>query len=130
LGDFVNTGYGGSLRYEFPILAQLGLGLTAGYISFGGDNGGPTWNMIPIQAFGKFYFGENQGSLYVMANVGVHNISIDADVAESSTDFSYAPEVGFHMSILDLGVRWQFISSSAATNSYLGLRLAYVFGSR
>jgi Outer membrane protein beta-barrel domain len=130
LADFVSTGFGGSLRYEFPMGDRLGLGLTAGYLTFGGEDDGPSWAMIPIQAFLKFYFGENQGGLYGQADVGVHNTSIDIEGSDGTTNFSYAPGVGFHMAKLDLGLRWQFISDEEATNSYLGLRIAYVFGSK
>ena len=125
--DYAKTGYGGSLRVEFPMLSRLGLGLTAGYISFGGDNGGPTINMIPVQAFGKFYLGENQGGLYGQVDLGVHSISVkDAD---GETDFSWALGLGYHMSKLDFGVRWQTIEEDKSA-SYVGLRIAYVFGSR
>jgi len=126
-GDFVGTGIGGSLRYEMPLLGKLGIGLTAGYIAFGGDNDGPTWNLIPIQAFGKFYLGENQGGLYGQVDLGVHSTSVED--ADGETNASWALGLGYHMSKLDLGVRWQSVEGDK-TLSYVGLRAAYVFGSR
>ena len=127
--DFAGTGYGGSLRYEFPMGDRLGLGLTAGYLTFGGEDEGPDWVMIPVQAFLKFYFSENQGGLYGFADVGVHNTSIDVEGVDGTTNFSYAPGIGFHMDKLDFGFRWQFVDEET-TFSYLGLRIAFVFGSK
>jgi len=129
LGDAVSTGYGGSLRYEFPMGDRLGLGLTAGYITFGGEDDGPDWAMIPVQAFLKFYLSENQGGLYGQADVGMHNTSIDIEGSDGSTNFSYAFGLGFHMSKLDLGVRWQQVQEDQSY-SYVGLRIAFVFGSK
>jgi hypothetical protein len=158
MGDFSDgngVGFGGSLRYEFPMGDKLGLGLTAGYITFAGksiDDGsggtydGPSFNVIPIQAFLKFYFNEQQSGLYGMVDLGVHSSSVKVpeisytdpftnqtvviSPAEtvSSTDLSYAPEIGYHLANIDLGLRYQIIATEGSTTSYLGLRAAYVFG--
>jgi hypothetical protein len=64
-----------------------------------------------------------------MADVGVHNTSIDIEGVDGTTNFSYAPGIGYHMSNLDFGLRYQFIDDET-TLSYIGLRIAYVFGSK
>jgi hypothetical protein len=137
-GDQASTGFGGSARYELPMGDKIGLTLTAGYLTFSGkDEGGfefPNVNIIPVQVGAKYYFSENQKGLYAAAEVGIHSTSVDIEGAESSTDFSYAPEVGFHMAHIDLGLRYQFISGGedasgkSTTSSYLGLRAAWAFG--
>jgi hypothetical protein len=159
MGDFSDgngVGFGGSLRYELPMGDKLGLGLTAGYITFGGksvDDGlggtydNPSFSVIPIQAFLKYYFNEQQSGLYGMVDLGVHSSSvktpeisytdpisgqvvvISPEETHTSTDLSYAPEIGYHLANLDLGLRYQIISTEGSSTSYLGLRVAYVFGS-
>ena len=72
--------------------------------------------------------------------------STSSDDTDSQTNFSLAPGVGFHMANFDIGLRYQMIfvtattlsvdpvtqqtrsEESSTTYSYLGLRLAYVFG--
>jgi hypothetical protein len=154
LGNFkdgANTGFGGSLRYEYPMGDKLGLTFTAGYISFGGkdqDIGGqtvkgPSVGILPLQAGLKFYFNEQQNGLYVMAEVGAHSASfgsVNGYTPKSHTSFSYAPEIGFHMAKLDFGLRYQFFSlesadattgtTSTQTEGYIGLRAAFVLGGK
>jgi hypothetical protein len=129
-GDAASTGFGGSLRYEHPMGDNIGLGLTAGYMMFGGKDEGPDWTMIPVQAFLKYYFMEQQSGFYGAAHIGIHSTTIDfGDLGDaSSTDMSYAPEVGYHLASIDVGLRYQMIATEGSTTSYLGLRLAYVFG--
>ena len=128
-GDAASTGFGGSLRYEHPMGDNIGLGLTAGYLMFGGKDEGPDWTMIPVQAFLKYYFMEQQSGFYGAAHIGIHSWSVDYEFGEASgSDLSYAPEVGYHLANIDIGLRYQMIASEGSTLSYLGLRLAYVFG--
>lgn len=149
-GDGYGIGFGGSLRYEHPIGDMMGLGLTAGYLTFSGksiDDGfggtydNPSFSMIPVQAFFKYYFGEQQNGFYAMANLGVHNSRVKSPEIEilgvtyggetaSSTDLSYAPELGYHLANLDLGLRYQIVSGDGSSSSYIGARIAYVFGEK
>lgn len=140
-GDAAGIGFGGSLAYEHPIGDMMGLGLRAGYLTFGGKDDGPTSSMIPAQAFFKYYFGEQQNGLYAMANLGIHNFKVTASYTDpftgttvsasaSTTELSYAPELGYHMANLDLGLRYQMIATEGSTTSYIGARIAYVFGEK
>ena len=64
------------------------------------------------------------------------------DETNSKTNLSYAPEIGYHFSNLDFGLRYQLFSypttvsngittvSKTTTQGYLGLRVAFVFGER
>lgn len=148
LGDNASTGFGGSLRYEFPMGDKLGITLTAGYITFGGkdiDFGGqtfegPSMNLIPVQAGLKFYFKEQQAGLYIMGEIGAHMASfgeVNGESPDGHTSMSYAPAIGFHMAKIDIGLRYQFFSlegvddageTSTQTEGYVGLRAAFVFG--
>jgi hypothetical protein len=148
--DAAGMGFGGSVRYEYPVSDNLGLTGTVGYLVFGKKsfNDGfvdveSTSSMIPVQAGLKYYFQESQNGFYAMAELGIHNFHSKvstpsytvlgftfpaSEVSGSSTNLSYAPELGYHLANIDLGVRYQIISTTGSTTSYLGLRFAYVFG--
>jgi outer membrane protein W len=152
-GDAANLGFGGTLRYEMPIGDNLGLTGTAGYIMFSGKDQdilgvtikGADWSMIPIQVGAKYYFQEQQDGFYGMVELGVHATTVKTpsytttffgvsvtvpEASASSTDLSYAPAIGYHLANVDIGLRYQMIATTGATTSYLGLRLAYVFGEK
>lgn len=152
-GDGVGIGFGGSLRYELPIGDNMGITGTAGYMIFSGkdqDLGfgftieGANVSLIPIMAGFKYYFNEAQDGFYAMVELGVAISKADVEGAESSTDFNYAPGIGYHMENLDFGLRYQLFSqettvvepitgtsvTSSTTQGFLGLRAAYVFGEK
>ncbi len=159
MGDAAGFGIGGSLRYELPVGDNLGIMLTAGYLSFGGKDidfvvpglidttiEGPSTSVIPIQLGAKYYFNEAQDGFYAQLEVGVHMFSygkIEGDTtdSESKTYLSFAPGVGYHLANLDFGLKYQLINGiegfdettfeeTTEMYSYLGLRIAYVFGEK
>jgi len=154
MGDFADAagiGFGASLRYEIPLGEQLGVMATLGYLSFTEEEPTPGYSfqtaMIPIQIGLKYYFMESQDGFYAAVQTGVHlfstkvetpevkdpfgNIIFPAvDDTETSTEFSIAPGIGYHLENVDVGLRYQLIFTEGESTSYLGLRLAYVFGSR
>ena len=148
-GDVASMGFGGSLRYELPVSDNIGVTATAGYLMFSGKSEGgfdfPDWSMIPVQIGGKYYITDNQEGLYFGVEVGIHSSKVKTpaytytdpftgltfevpSASATSTDLSYAPEVGYHLANIDLGLRYQMVATEGATTSYLGLRIAYVFG--
>lgn len=144
-GDAASTGFGGSVRYEYPVNDNIGLTGTVGYLIFSGKTvagvDGPDWSMIPVQVGGKYYFTENQEGFYAGLEIGIHSSSIKTpeynfggfiipSQTVSSSDLSYAPQLGYHLANLDLGLRYQMIATTGSTTSYLGLRIAYVFGEK
>jgi hypothetical protein len=176
-GDGNGIGFGGTLRYEFPLGDKMGLTATAGYLTFSGktfstgipgveDQKGPSLGIIPVQAGFKYYFKEAQDGFYAMAELGVHigmasapdytdpitGVTVDGG-SSTSTNLSYAPSLGYHLANLDFGLRFQLFSqktetveltydpatgfpngtttgSTTTTGSYIGLRVAYVFGEK
>lgn len=135
MGDFADgfgIGFGGTVGVEYGVSDNLGIGARAGYLTFGGKDmmDGFSFNMIPLQAFAKYYFTESQSGLYGMLNLGFHNGKVNVEGAEGSTDLSYAPEVGYHLANIDLGLRYQMVATEGSTTSYLGIRIAYVFGEK
>ena len=155
MGDFgklYDLGVGPTFRYEHPVGDNIGLSITTGILIFAGgssDEDGfvtdvSAVSMIPVQLGFKYYFTEQQLGFYGMAEVGIHSstyASTDLYESRSSTDLSYAPQIGYCLNRWDFGLRYQMISSSqdvpdgsggvtseTSTSSFLGLRVAFVFG--
>jgi hypothetical protein len=113
---------------------------------------------IPIQVGLKYYFTDNQEGFYAGLLTGVHLFMVKVpdfdpvtyamtEKTETNTDFGLAPELGYIIGDnIDISLRYQliFAKSEAAvldpttfsvttvsktvTNSYLGVRVAYMFG--
>lgn len=113
---------------------------------------------IPIQVGLKYYTQENQQGFYAGMLAGVHLFSVQVSeldditytiIEDTRTDtyFSAAPELGYILgSNFDIALRYQMVFAETQTvkydavtyafstetksvmNSYLGLRLAYMFG--
>jgi hypothetical protein len=150
-GDQAGTGFGASVRYEMPMGSNLALMGTIGYLTFGGKTvdfgpGGSfkyTESMIPIQVGAKYYFMEQQSGFYAALQLGITSFSVKSDityptgsglpnisVSASTTDLSYAPGIGYHLANIDLQASYQIVSTTGGSSSYIGIRAAYVFGSK
>ncbi len=108
--------------------------------------------LIPVQVGLKYYFSENQAGFYAGLLTGVHMQSVKTieltttgfeESSEMQTNFGIAPLIGYVVGEnIDLSLRYQMIfaegvevtatgvEETTVTNSYLGLRAAYMFGSR
>lgn len=159
-GDAVGVGFGVTLGYEIPVGDNLGVFAQAGWMTFSAkditiDLGpfgsttveGVSLTAIPIQVGAKYYFTENQEGFYAGALTGVHLFSSEG--SDGTTDFGVAPLVGYMVGEnIDISVRYQLLfhsedvttvnpvtfttttTSESTTNSYLGLRIGYMFGGR
>ncbi|HEX2617713.1 MAG TPA: outer membrane beta-barrel protein [Flavobacteriales bacterium] len=156
-GDAVGTGFGVTLGYEIPVGDNLGVMAQAGWMTFSGkdiDLGpfgtieGPSFTAIPIQVGAKYYFTDNQEGFYAGLLTGVHLFT--PEEGDGTTDFGVAPLLGYIIGEnIDISLRYQMLfhkeeievidpftgnvlasESESTTNSYLGLRIAYMFGSR
>ncbi len=126
-----NFGIGGSLQAEYKAAENIGLTLSAGYLSFSGKTftfdgtsvKGPAIGIIPILVGGKYYFTE---SVYGGVQLGMSFLS--ATGVPSSSAFTYAPGIGYNVSPnFDLQLKYQAASKNGSTLSFLGLRAAYSF---
>jgi hypothetical protein len=135
-GDAVGTGFGVSVRYEAPINDNLSWMATAGFLTFGKKEvAGIDYSasLIPINAGLKYYFTESFNGFYGGVELGL-NIAkakakgeiagFEVDESESSTEFGFAPQVGYHLANFDFAVRYAIVSDF----DYIGIRAAYVFG--
>jgi hypothetical protein len=131
-GDVVGPGFGGSVRYESPINTNLSWMATAGFNAFGEkDDSGVTVTSIPVLGGLKYYFTESFTGFYAGAEIGVafNAFKVDAlDIDESSTDFAFGPQLGYHLGSIDISARYFIMSADGEEANSLGLRLAYVFG--
>jgi hypothetical protein len=131
-GDGFGTGFGASVRYESPINDNISWMGTIGYIAFGEkDNSGVTLSQIPIMAGAKYYFTESFGGFYAGAELGLSMGKVKFDGGDdSSTDFGFAPQVGYHLGVIDISARYLIVSYDGDDANSVGLRVAYVFGGK
>lgn len=150
IGDWadagVNFGIGASGTYEFGISEKLSVLAHAGVIFYATDDIEiPTFDpvtleigtktldysvtQIPIQIGGRYYLSEQKDGLFLSALLGVHITSVSLeDASDSSTDFSFAPEVGYFLTeAISVGLRYQIVSGDDVNSDYLGVRAAYNF---
>jgi hypothetical protein len=147
-GDIAGAGFGGSLRYEANISDKLNWSASAGYLSFSGKTYTypgtnvtipfGNFSIIPITGGVKYYFSEVNNGFYGAADLGFNFIST-YDVtynsgngggynlsSASTTKFGLSPGVGYRTGNWDLAARFNLISDA----NYLGVRVAYVFGTK
>lgn len=122
-GDFnkaQNIGFGLSAK------AILSSGMTGsiGYLTYSGKNGNPAFNTVPLKAGYRI---KTEGGFYFEPQVGVTFMSSQG---ESMNAFTWAPNVGLTSNSLDISVRYENISQSGESIAFLGLRVAYAFGSK
>lgn len=117
---------------------------------------GKSQGVIPIQVGLKYYFTDNQEGFYAGLLTGVHmsmvkvpevdlSTGVVGEKTETNTNFSLAPELGYIIGEnIDVALRYQMLFAKSetmnpvtfameeetVTNSYLGIRIAYMFGSR
>jgi opacity protein-like surface antigen len=135
-------GFGGSAQAEFEVSDNIGVTLSAGYLTFSGKTISipvsfdpitmqpiygpykvPSVNIIPVLAGAKIYFTEK---VYGSAQAGWSFFS--AKGSSSANGFTYAPGIGFYVCPnFDLLVKYQGSTKDGSTISFLGLRAAYSF---
>ncbi|HLZ15814.1 MAG TPA: hypothetical protein VKQ08_02195 [Cyclobacteriaceae bacterium] len=124
LEDAVVFAVGLSARYEKGFSRKTSWLSEAGVILFTGKNGGGPIISVPVQGGIKYYFKGGMKGFYGMAELGIHSFSGDG---ASGTNFSFAPAVGYHFNKVDIGLKYQTISSSWISASYATCRVAYIF---
>jgi hypothetical protein len=137
-GDVSGLGFGGSLKYEGAINDNINWTGSVGYLSFSEkDDSGVKISMIPILAGAKYYFNTSFEGFYAGAELGlsINKAKVDlgdfgGEVSDSSTDFAFAPQIGYHLANIDLTARYLVVSTDGESANSLGFRVAYVFGGK
>ncbi|OFX59514.1 MAG: hypothetical protein A2046_11985 [Bacteroidetes bacterium GWA2_30_7] len=131
LGYVLNSGYGlsigASVGGEYPIGDNMGATFIAGY-----DKvlvSGASVSLIPFQAGFKYYLTDNKSGLYGHGQLGLTMYSVSVmGYSASTTNFSYSIGGGYLLNEhIDLGARFQIVSASGGSLSWLAFRAAYNF---
>jgi hypothetical protein len=139
--DGVNTGLGGSIRYEGLATKKLTWLLSAGYLNFSakapsglpsGFNVTGSATVVPVEGGVKYFVNEAFKGFYIGSDLGIvfGSLSTTASYSGSSTSlstsenkFNFAPMIGYHFPTVDLTFKYNVISDG----SYFSLRAAYAF---
>jgi hypothetical protein len=151
LSEATSFGVGVTGGYEIPVMDKVAAVVQVGYLFFPGKDinaglvtiEGGNWSMIPAQVGGKYYLTGDKEGVYLAALLGIHHISYKIPATTTSvfgfavmtpeqkfseTNFSFAPGIGYIVGEnIDLGLRYQVVTTSGSSSSYLGLRAAYMF---
>ncbi len=143
--DAYNTGFGGTARFEMPFAANIVGMVTAGYLSFGGDDieedgysASYSASVIPIMAGVKYYLSPG---FYGMTEVGFNIFSFDSEVSSSGFgDFNFdggastsetkiglGIGAGYEMplsmsTLLDLSVAYKLVADANYLNFRAGVK--------
>jgi hypothetical protein len=135
VGDVSNTTsaiIGGSLKYDYPLDANMFLTFSGGLNYFSYKSSTKTAlaaigvyksgeSFVPLKVGVKYFF---DGAFYGEAQLGAA-ISTEENVG---TAFAYAPGIGYKIGGgIDLGIRYEGWSRGGGTVSQVGARLAYTF---
>lgn len=92
--DNFNTGFGGTVNFEYGFSKQLYGVATAGYVMWSADdytylgyNVETSMTAIPVMGGVKYYF-DKKGGIYAIAQAGLYMFTVTAEVAGTSTDAS------------------------------------------
>ena len=122
-------GLGGSLKALFPLFEGGALTVSAGYVSFSGDETGsfkyPALNFIPFKAGLRYNL--TPGGVYLEPQLGYTSIATQNSNTSATGGFTYAGNLGVLLQALDLSVRYEAVSRNGHTLPFLGLRGAYNF---
>lgn len=130
MGDMSNSqsvGLGASVKALFG--ETSGFTASVGYMTFSGKEVSgfgkfPAFNAIPVKVG---YRMATEGGFYFEPQVGV---AFTSQGGSSASAFTYAPNVGIITGGLDLSARYEAMSNNGSTISFIGLRLAYMFGGK
>ena len=122
-------GIGGSAKVGIPVFSGADVTISAGYISFMGKTVQgfkiPALGTIPVKAGLRFMLGSG---FYGEPQLG-YTIAKYSGIDGNLNGFTYAAGVGYKVSQVDVGVRYEAWSKSengvSITPSFIGLRVAY-----
>jgi hypothetical protein len=125
LSPYASLAYGGDLQVEFPVAPTFGVTVSGGYIGFSAKSGySISGGLIPVLAGGKYYF---TPKFHGDGQLGVSFVTNSGGGGNSSV-FTYALGAGYMVSNnFDLAFKYQSATKNGADNSFIGLRIAYIF---
>lgn len=140
MGDLKNGysfGAGLTFRFLYKVTQQFGVTFTTGAIGFAPkdlNNLNPNSKIlltIPFKAGGRYMITDN---FYGMAEIGTtqimdfHANQTNGNIEHTTTSaFTYAPSIGVLLGGLDASLRYETMSKSGTSSSFLSLRLGFFF---
>jgi hypothetical protein len=128
--SMVKTGIGGSAKALFGIGNAGQISFTTGYNTFSGKDlpkgDKATLSMIPFMAG----YRQNFGGFYVEPQAGIGMMKAKETYegeskTNSATRFTWAAGIGYIISNVDLGIRYQSYESEGGHFGFAGVKLAY-----
>lgn len=127
------TGYGGFLKYAYPVSGSSDVSLEIGFVSFTlkSDNA-YGWVIIPVKAGYRYTINQTGYGFYVEPFLGYNFAGVDPDdnkfkglVYGSGTGYLFKPigKVNF-----DLGMQFESALHTGGPANYLSFRLSHNFG--
>ena len=129
--DVYGIGFGASAHYDGSINDNLSWVGGIGYNSYSGKNGNTyTFSIIPITAGIKYYFTESNAGFYGSGDLGlfIGSSNVPGSTSESKIGFGFG--AGYRLEKIDISLKYNIISYTGVDANNLGLRVAYVFGSK
>ncbi len=136
-GDLYDTGFGLKGTFEYPISPGLGITGTTGYLhwstseTFFGESLDITTTSIPLLGGVRYYFGAGDLLPYVNAELGLHILSVKAELfgeseSESETEFGFGVGGGLLFAIgpnlfLDANAKYNSISTEGTSLDFISL---------
>lgn len=134
-GDAADMGFGATGAFQYGFRPNIDFMGVVGYLHWGGKGDladlDYSWNAIPIQVGGKYFFQTTESRFYVGGLVGFHIFSFKVrSESNSETKMGLAPLGGYELKVgenmmLDFQARYQFVADDL---SYFGLRVGLNFG--
>jgi hypothetical protein len=123
-------GIGGSAKAAFPVGSDLDITVSAGYLSYSGDESGntklPAKNFIPIKAGARYHFVPS--GFYFEPQLGYTSINTPG-TSGATGGFTYAANAGYIINRnWDISGRYEAVSlKNNVTYPQVVFRLAYSF---
>jgi len=133
LEDGMGLIYGPAVGAEYGLGDNMGITFQTGYDIISVEGDGASASLIPLQPGFKYYFSDNESGLYAHAQVGVTMYRFKVEVfgtsaSTSKTYLSYSAGMGYLINEnIDLGARFNIVSSDGGSLEYLAVRAAYNF---
>lgn len=91
VADFSSVSVGADLRGQYLVTPHFGIGVASGYNHFFGKDGADDFGVIPLAAFGRYYF-QNEG-VFIGADLGYGFLT---NVDNNSGGLYVNPQIGYH----------------------------------
>jgi len=131
--DKFSTGYGGFIKYSYPISTGSDISLEIGFVTFSlKSNSAYGWVIVPLKAGYRYTLNQTGYGFYLEPFLGYNFVGIDPE-DKKFTGLLYGAGTGYLFKPLgkinfDLGVQYESAVHSGGAANYLSFRLTHNFG--